>query len=189
MAVTNTTPADYTASKGFRGAIAEINPLLESKISWLDTAYGVAELRRIERNEKESLYLGRYPAVMLDDEEYKNMLPDTHLGNYCFWKIEERPVELSDFYAFADFSVIFFFDHKDIVDAGYSAYGNAKRDIRTAFRRLGATKAGVRLTSIDEGFDKVYEGYDINKVDGIELMYPNGALRVNGIIRMNAKEC
>ena len=76
----NITIPDLSCPKLIDLALIDIQTHLTTKLSWLNFAFGRSE-KLINADGK------TYPAIYQGDNEYKDMLPDTDLGNYSFFEI------------------------------------------------------------------------------------------------------
>lgn len=168
--------------------LAEINGNLASELTWLDSTFG--KVQRLVKDEQ-----GRaqyYPAVYTGAQEYLNLLPDGHIGNYCFWDIEDgQELEYidrnySDYTA--KFGLVFWFDFRKVYGSGWMEYSieNVKADVLEALRAKSLRLSSITLTKFYEQAENIYKGYNHNEIEHQFLMRPFGGFRLEG--KINFKE-
>ena len=171
-------------------ALQSIQTHLESKINWLDKAYGRASKLAITK-EGRTVY---YPAIPANEEvsgkEYLTLWPDEHLGNFCFFDLrDEQVIEswgkrdmLNNRYRFGA-SLIFSFNLRTIYGETYwknNTVANVANEIfilgLATFAAMGVSLSASRYFVNTEN---VYRGYSHNELKNQFNMRPYGCLRID----------
>lgn len=185
---TNPTPIILTDPKGIDYALKEISEKLTgvTGLSWLDNAYGRAEVKKgIEGNDKIV-----YPAVYVGNREYLKLHPDSHLGNYCFFVVEDgeeiinqsiKNKELK-----SNISLIFWFDFDTVypsplIPDEYSIE-NVKDQISDFFNANVFPNSSFVWENYYHKGDNIYKGFTDYEIDNQFLMRPYGGFRIEGTI-------
>lgn len=179
--IQNPTIVSITDPQGADLVLSGFQTKLETALSWLTKAYGRV-YRLVQELDNDDFF---YPGVIVSGKEYLNMLPDGHLGNYCYFELDEQVFQEYNkglYNRFEQgFSCVFWFDLRDIyVDWETRTIEHVKAEILTALRSLTVSNAQFRLNTIYERAEDVFEGYSVNEVDNQFLMRPYGALRFEG---------
>lgn len=186
--ITNPTISSITDPQGIDFVLSEFQDKLEAALSWLTKAYGKSYRLVRELNDNDF----SYPGVITSGKEYLSMLPDSHLGNYCFFTLDDETFTDYTKGAFnqieRDFSLIFFFDLRDIYPSWETrTIEHVKAEILTALRSMSITSGQFRLSNVYERAEDVFEGFTVQEVRNQFLMRPYGALRFEGTIYYKQK--
>lgn len=185
MTTTPTLPT-LTTPRFLDQALAEINTKLAAGLSWLDSTFGRAE------HQYQTTDLGRelvFPAVHIGRNEYLKLFPDSHIGNFSFWDIEDgqgvdyRRQQYN--YVEADFGLVLWFHYGDVYGATSDNYTieNVKADVLRVLTPAHLANSSIEITEFFENKENVYRGYDIRDIDNQFWMRPYGCLRIDGRIR------
>ena len=163
--------------------LLEISIKLRQNLSWLNNSYTAAQkLQKTGENGK----LIYYPAVFVGGTEYLGLLPDSHLGNYSFFRMRD-PEEI-EFYArnvnkiTATFDLIVWFDLRKVypLEIGRNIE-HVKSDLLKHFRSMTLTRGTIILEQIFKDAKNIYSDYTINETEhGQFMMHPYGALMIRG---------
>ena len=142
-------------------ALKGIQDHLTAKLSWLNYAFGKSE-KQIDSDGNV------YPAIYQGFNNYINMLPDSHLGNYCFFEVEDGQdiTRLSDYTVNdnkyqADFNLIFWFDFREVYeDHERKTIENVKEDVLAALIAANLYGVSLEVTQIYDRAENIYQGYD-----------------------------
>ena len=159
-------------------ALAYLQTHLETKISWLDKAYGKCELHIQDGK--------RLPRVYAGAKEYITLNNDERLNNFSFFNVTKgntivwRGMQKAGFKDSLD--IILFWDYEDVYGANHETYSieNIKQDVITALRSFAQPL--IRFEPIS--FDDV-NPYAPFSVDTI--IRPYGALKVSGLLTYDEK--
>lgn len=165
-------------------AIGEMQDGLVSALPWLDVAFGKAERLVKERNGR------RYytPNIHRDGNEYVSLLPDSGIGNFCFFWIDdpqEITAEPGQRAAFSvQCSVIFWMDMRTIGNyAGYRNKEEVKSQILHALNGgFGMRYGNYSVTRCHELAENIYRGFTLDEVDNQFLMQPFCGFRFDGTL-------
>lgn len=156
---------------------------LVKKISWLDHAFGRAE-RLVRTNPNGRKFYT--PNVYAGGNEYKELSPDSTVGNFCFFWVDDpqgvtwnlnQSVGIS-----TGFSIIFWFDYRRIFGNNEVRNKEAlKREILNVLNNGILLKSGrVEITKIWELAENIYNGFSLDEIDNQFLMHPFGGFRFEG---------
>lgn len=193
---TNPTPIVLNDPKGIDLALFEIQTKLTGAtgLSWLTNAYGKAEYKKeIEGN---STII--YPAVYAGNKEYLKLFPDAHLGNFCFFIVDDNEEILSQSLKNRElkskFSLIFWFDFDSVypsplIPDEYSIE-NVKYQVSTFFKTNTFSSAFEWKNTYHNG-SNIYDGFTDKEIDNQFLMRPYGGFRLEGTITYfeNSNDC
>jgi len=167
--------------------LAEINTILSTNLSWLTGTYGRVE--RISHNEiKKTLE----PVVYTSEtrkKEYISLLPDSHLGNYCFFDIEdgeeldwmqEHPSKTT-----VNFGLVFWFNIEDVYPNNYSnkTLENIKSHVINVLKTNTITSAHINIDKIYQDPENVFSDYTTEDERTHFLMRPYGGLKIEGTLK------
>ena len=171
-------------------ALLEIQTALTGGLSWLDQAFGKAELV----TDKVDNRTVRIPAIYTGGIEYLKMLPDNHIGNFSFFDVEDgEEIEWSEYgtdYINARISLILWFDYRDVyVDPNNRSIENVKKDVKDVLKAMRLTRSHVTFDRFFDQFQNVYGRYQVDHIQNKFWMRPFGCLRIEGDIRIKEKVC
>jgi len=181
--VANPIPATLVSPELLDHAFGEVNSHLFGQLAWLNTAYGKAE-RLAKQEERRAI---SYPAVYAENEsgeEYINLFPDSHLGNFSFWFVDDGwQVSKYDPYREHEFditaSVIFWYDLRQVFPADWEKRTgqNVLKAVFRAFRTLSTPSLSLEITRVWERTGNVYSGFSANEIPNQFRMRPYGCFR------------
>lgn len=161
MSETITIP-DLSCPKLIDLALRDVQTHLTSCLGWLDYAFGKSE-KQINAEGK------TYPAIYVGNEEYLNMLPDSAIGNYSFFEIEDggeieqgKPDTLTSNKYTADFGLTFFFDFREVYPDEHDTktVQNVISDVLTALSTARLNSVSIEVKRCFERAENIYRGYD-----------------------------
>lgn len=161
-------------------AIEPIRAAME-KLQWIDRAFGKSyrEIKRENGIEK------TYPAIYTGSAEYLNMFPDGHLGNYCFFIVDDPYTIASDkYYPFQQNSfkttvrIVFWFDERKVFDYSKSNKELLKLQALNVLKRY----VGSNVWSVEKIMERpenVYRGFNgYKEIQDQFCMYPYGLFSI-----------
>lgn len=167
--------------------IAQIQKGLAENISWLDYAFGKAE-RLVKMQGNKRVYS---PNVYAGGNEYFPVSPDSQIGNFCFFTIDDpQTVEWLPKIRGSisvNFGLIFWFDYRRVFS------GQSVRNLEAIKAQILKTLNGgfmirsgrLEIEKIEERAENIYKGFTLDEVDNQFLMAPFGGLRFNGKLTVN----
>lgn len=166
--------------KLFDVAIQELQTHLGNKIFWLNHVFGKSEQLKKEINDREYLL----PYVYVGNGEYLGVAPDSHLGNFCFFELEdpnlvkvdiiERPTIESSI------NLILWCDLRTFEKIDNRNTEFVKQTVLRALNSAILTPYGrININKIYERKENVFGRYDLNELDNQFCMYPFCALKFN----------
>lgn len=178
-------------------ALLELQTGLTERLSWLNQAFGKAETRR-------AVKYGRtytYPAVHVGKENYLNLMPDGHIGNYSFFAVDERgknvtPIGGPHSLVRVPVSLILWWDYRSVYGDNADLY-NATNVVSTVieqFNRINTRRCSYSVKGWTVDAREIYKGYtDTDYYQGSQsrevrqqfLMRPYGGCRINFVLRYN----
>lgn len=165
-------------------ALLDIQTGLVKCLGWLDYAFGKSE-KQIDANGVV------YPAIYQGDNEYLNLLPDSHLGNYCFFDIEdgqdivERGLGSTSSYQYtANFSLICWFDFREVYpnDYEYKTVENVKADVLSALMELHPLFSSIKPGRFYDRAENIYRGYTHQEINRNFTKRPYGGFKLDGVL-------
>lgn len=173
--------------------VSQINAKLSSGLSWLTNAYGVSEKR--ERVDDGSPI--QYPAIYGSNNEYVDLRPDSHLGNFCFWILPEYNPTFDPggnlLSETGSFSVVFWFDYRLVFTSGADESNNIRNVIEQIYPILiggGFSNIAIQVQQVVTRSELIYSGYTVPaEVRDQYLMRPYGGLRIDGIFKTRITNC
>lgn len=168
-------------------AIADIQMGLAENIPWLDNIFGRAE--RLVKNDAKGRRVYT-PNVYAGGNEYKQVLPDSGLGNFVFFWVDDAQdvqweagvsVGLS-----ARLSIIVWFDYRRAhEDMSMRNRESIKRQLLEALNgRFWMTSGHLEITQVYELSENIFRGFSLDEVDNQFLMHPFGGFRFEGRIKV-----
>lgn len=184
----NPVPATIASPVLLDVCFAQVSSALETGLSWLTKAYGKAERRERTRDRSSILY----PAIYAGGNDYINMLPDEHLGNYSWFDVvESQEVEwryrsAHDFKA--RFGLVFWFDFRTVYPSDHQekTLEHVKSEVLGVLGSSTLPSTRLRVDQISERVENIYPGYTLHEVDNQFLMRPYGGFRIEGEVTYKA---
>lgn len=168
--------------KLFDKVIAEVQQRLAEDLPWLTHSFGKAErLVKVMPNGKKyftpNLYIGR--------NEYELIAPDSNLGNYSFFVIDEpQNIEYArgtNNKVTTPFSIIFWLDMRTIEDEDERNTEAVKQDILQALsKRMFLQTGSITINRVYEKAENVFQGFTLDEIDNQFLMHPYAGFRFYG---------
>ena len=182
MIATPTIPVP-TSPKLWDYATAELQTELAANLSWLTSAFGKA--RRQVKTGPDGREV-RVPVVYSGTGDYISMLPDGHLGNYCWLDVEDYqnlPYGREEYNEIrARVGLVFWLDLRTAYPADYASrtIEHAKADVMTALRAVRLTRSNLMVDRVAELPENIYRGYTPGEIDRQFLMFPYTGFRLEG---------
>ena len=173
-------------------ALVEIQLALEDKLTWLNTAYGKAEKRKVVNNNVTEIF----PAIHSGrntKEDYIKLFPDSNLGNFSFFDITDGyGVDLARSKrakAEFGFGLIFWFDFRKIYANNWEnkSIGNVVELVLDALKFSTFRRSTIDFEQIFEQADNIYSGYTNFDIEHKFHYKPFGGFRINGAISFNTR--
>ena len=165
-------------------ALSEIQTILTTELSWLDHAFGKAQ--RLKRDDGAKTVT--YPAVYIGVKDYLPAFPDSHIGNFAFFDIQDGEEitngrQTVDFEA--NFGLIVWFDYRSVYSADWQerSIDNVKAEVIEVLKNAVLSQSSISLVRSWERSESIYKGYTDNEVDRQFLMRPYGGFKIEGIIK------
>lgn len=165
-------------------ALAQIGARLTAGLSWLTAAYGEGQkLMRLKDGKAVA-----YPAVYTERKEYLKLFPDSHLGNFCWFDVDDDVAVLVTgrrvSKIMATVGIIFWFDFRDVFpgEDEIKTAGHVKNQVLDALLAPGLASTHVEVKSIVDRTENIYKGYTTAEIDNQFLMRPYGAFRIQAKI-------
>lgn len=184
---TNPTPPVLTSATGIDYALKEIQDKLlgGTGLSWLDNAYGRAKRRPETLNDKTIIY----PSVYVGNNEYLKLFPDTYLGNFSFFVVDDGEEIISQSRKNkeikSNFSLIFWFNFETVYTSetadGYTVE-NVKEQVSDFFNANIFPNSKFVWENVYNDGKNIYKGFTDKEIDNQFLMRPYGGFRLEGTI-------
>lgn len=182
MIATPTIPVP-TSPKLWDYAVAELQTELTDNITWLTAAYGKAQRRVMPGKDGRAV---TYPAVYSGTGDYLNMLPDGHLGNYCWLDVDDyqdisgEREQQNDIRA--SVGLVFWLDLRTAYTSDYEnrTIEHAKNDAIVALRAIRLTRSVLLIDRVAERAENIYRGYTASEIESQFLMFPYTGFRLEG---------
>ena len=156
---------------------------LANNLSWLNFAFGKAE-RLVKNYNGKRVYS---PNLYVGKNEYELITPDSGIGNYCFFTLDE-PEDVSwevgdNTYIKAPFSLIVWVDLRTIEQNDERNTEAIKQDIlRTLNGKIWMKEGYFQINRIWEKAENIFKGFTLDEIDNQFLMHPYCGWRFEGVI-------
>lgn len=165
----------------FDKLIQELQDGLAARLLWLDHSFGKAERLVIDVKGRKHFT----PNIYLGKNEYLPISPDSGLGNYSFFILEE-PQRTE--YAPGDrtaiktpFSLVVWVDMRTIEDADERNTEAIKQQVLRALNGGILTREGkITINKIYERAENVFNGFSLDEIKNQFLMQPFAGFRFAG---------
>jgi len=181
-------------------ALGEIQTGIAAKLPWLDKVFGRVEtMRRVKDGKTQT-----FPAVYVGDNEYLDLMPDGHIGNYCFFVTDDLGKKVlniggANVLVKMPISVIFWWDYRTAFpdDVNTSNSINVVSLVLDAFQGITTRKSSLRVTGWSDDAKQIYKGFTntdyyqgatSREVRQQFLMRPYGGVRIDFLLRYNDLE-
>lgn len=167
--------------------IADLQTGLADNISWLDHAFGKAQ-RLVKMIQGKRVYT---PNVYAGRNEYFPVAPDSKIGNFSFFQIDDPQtvnwIPKQRGAITVGFALIFWFDMRKVNPGVDNRNTEAiKAEILKVINGGFLMKNGrIKITRIYENAENIYRGYSLDEVDNQYLMHPYGGFRFEGELHIN----
>lgn len=164
-------------------AVGHIQDGLAAAFPWLDAVYGIAE--RLVSDDGRRRYT---PNVYAGGNEYTSILPDSGVGNYCyFWLADPQEVEQGRAGAqrriTSDLSLIVWFDIRDVPGAENRNRERVKADLLRVLNGGFPMPYGRFSVSRVYGLaENIFKEFTMDEVDNQFLMQPYCGFRFDGVL-------
>lgn len=165
--------------------IEQTRKALAENIGWLDKAFGRAE--RLVKYDASGRRVYT-PAAHLSGNEYAYLTPDSRIGNFCFFWLNDPQavdwVQNQQVGVEATFSIIFWWDYRRIYnDCGTRDIDNVKKQVLDLLNGGFLLRRGrIKINRIYELAENIYQGFTLDEVDNQFLMHPYGGMRLEGTL-------
>lgn len=175
--------------KLFDNVIAEIQQGLANNLMWLNFSFGKAE-RLVKQINGRKYYT---PNVYLGKNEYVLIAPDSGLGNFSFFVLDE-PQDVE--WAIGDrthlstpFSLIVWFDIRTIEQNDERNTEYVKQKILQLLNGgLFLRNGRITINRIYEKAENIFKGFSLDEIDNQFLMQPFAGFRFEGEMHVET-EC
>lgn len=165
-------------------AISFIQRGLATSLPWIDKVYGKAQrLTRVVNGKR--VYT---PNVYDVGNDYISVMPDSNLGNFAFFWIEDPQdytwINGVQSTISSTFSIIFWFDMRKVSGEFHNRnIERVKGEILKVLNGKVYMELGrFRINRIYELAENIYRGFSLDEVDNQFLMHPYAGLRFEGIL-------
>lgn len=178
-------------------AISGIQSLLVSELTWLETAYGIAQKVPKEIDGRVSLAPMIYTGGFGGDN-YVSMFPDEHLKNYCWFDIDgleqiNQIDERGPLIFKAKLGIIFWCDLRNLYTVEATEQANNSRNVEAmvleALKKNPATLRGMKILSIGRSPREVYPFYSVPQSSQTKMIRPYNNFRINIEISYSEYNC
>ena len=157
----------------------EMSTQLLANLKWLNQAYGRAE-RTVKTVNGKRIYT---PCVFHHDNDYTELTPDSGIGNFSFFWVDDPQDVRMDHYSVelkTPFSVVFWFDYRKIYNGVNRNRDQVKADILDVFKNMVLKHGGFTIKRAYDLAENIYRGFSLDEVDNQFLMAPYGGVRFEG---------
>lgn len=158
---------------------------LGDNIPWLDYVFGRAQtlIKKVK-----SSYV-KYPAVYIKKNEYQPTEPDSGLGNFCFFKIDDdTDIDFNMGQSnkhMVPFDLIIWFNTDNIIEGENTPQSSVENIILNHITNdMFIPYGNVIISNISRSASDVFSGYDIKESDSQFFMHPYSGLRISGTFQM-----
>jgi hypothetical protein len=180
----NPTPITISSPQLLDAACKQIGDVLKANLSWLTSAYGLSEKRERLKDNVRTLY----PAIYCGGGEHLKMLPDEHLGNFCYFDVQDgyqvESIPRKYWRLEATVGLVFWFDLRKVYPTTFDANTdeNVKAAVLTALQKTMAPTFRFTVTRVYDRSENIYRGYTLSEIDNQFLMRPYGGFRLEGTL-------
>lgn len=161
--------------------LLEIQTGLAGKLSWLNHAFGKAQML----SELKDNRIIKSPSVYIGKEDYLSVFPDSHIGNFIFFDVDDGQQisntgrKVQDYRA--KVGLIVWFDFRTVYPTDWKnrTVENVKSDVVDAVNSLRLVSSQIRMTTYWETAERVYKGYTDKEIKNQFYMRPFGGFRID----------
>lgn len=165
----------------FDKAISYIQQGLADNISWLDYVFGRTE-RLVKSINGKRVYT---PNIYVGKNEYEQIEPDSNIGNFCFFVLDEPQKvgyvvgETSEIKV--PFSIIVWVDMRTINSNDDRDTESVKRQLlRCLNGEIWMRQGAFTINKIWERAENIFKGFSLDEIDNQFLMHPYCGWRFEG---------
>lgn len=177
----NPSPLVHADAKLLDLFLAEVRTHLQTKLSWLTTAYGNAQALKEMRDNRTVTYPGIPTTNGID---YLSMFPDEHLGQFTWFDIPSYDVDdngrpnkkytvSAGLIGWGDLRRIYPADWKE------RTVEDVKNDVTVALQAPGLSNGKIRLSKSHNRQADIYRGYTDTEINNQYMMRPYVAFRLD----------
>lgn len=174
--------------------LAQVQQGLKENLPWLDVAFGRSQrLQKIVKGKKiicPNVYCGGWRGH--GENDYIEVSPDSLIGNFSFFEIEEPQVLEPATWARtikAPFGLVFWFDLRKVY--GEEANRNTEY-LKAQILNVVNGRSGwhlkhgrIVLNKCYERAENIYRGYNLSEIDNQFLMHPFAGFRFDGVLEFD----
>lgn len=169
--------------------LIELQQALVAGLSWLDHAFGKAQIMKTLKDGREVIYPGVYVGV----KDYIKVFPDDHIGNFAFFVVDDgeavayiRPATDIE----ANFGLVIWFDLRSVypspADWQTKTVDNVKEDVLRVL--AGAfIRSQFRVDRVFERPSNVFREFTDKEIETQYSARPYGMIRIDGVIKFKQK--
>lgn len=166
--------------------IAQLQDILEKDITWLDNIFGRAERLVKLSPDGKRIYT---PNIYRGQNEYTSILPDSNLGNFCFFQVSDPQQVDQDIHQPGtltyNIAVIFWMDLRKVNAVGDIRNTEAiKAEILKCLNSLLLQHGHLKINRIYEQAENVWRGYSLDEVDNQFQMHPFAGMRFEATLKV-----
>ena len=164
---------------GFDKVIYELRRGLESRLSWLNSAYGRADV--LVRKSQSSREV-KYPAIYRENENYLELLPNDELGNFSFVLLHDPKIYNKQSSSMSCYcSIVFWYNFNTVLPEGRDTE-RVIMEIVNALNSITYSCGSLIIETIQEEGRSIYKEFDYKEVHTQYRMQPYAGARINGVI-------
>ncbi len=166
--------------------LAEWQAKIKLGLDWLDYACG--RVVKVTKDNKP------FPVIYVGSRQYKPVMPDDALGNYCFF-------DISHTYEFAKWSkgthslirvqygLVFWFDILSIYPEKTALETEAIKEqvLELLTEKIHLSSGSYTIERISDNANEVFKGFAQPGYDEKYLLYPYAAIRFSGILTFTSR--
>lgn len=167
--------------------IGEVQTGLADNLSWLDHSFGKAE-RLAVMQETRRIWS---PNVYAGGNEYFPLSPDSNIGNFSFFTIDDPQtidwIPKQRGALTVSYGLIFWFDLRKVYPGTKVRNTEAvKAEILKVLNGGFWMKYGrLTITQVEERAENIYRGFTLDEVPNQFLMHPYAGFRFEGLLTVN----
>jgi|VirMetMinimDraft_7_1064189.scaffolds.fasta_scaffold08928_2 hypothetical protein len=170
-------------------ALLEIQTALTAKLPWLNHAFGKAQRLKEERDGRIVIY----PGVYAGSEDYLEVFPDSHIGNFSFFDVDDgeemNGMNRASIAFEAKIGLVVWFDYRKVYPGDWQqrSIENVKAEVIEALNTSAFRRSSVIFYKAWERSESIYKGYSDKEIMQQFLMRPYGGLKIEFFIKYQEK--
>lgn len=185
-----TVPTLYADPQLDAKIIQQLQVLLQTEATWIETVYPLALVGVNNLNDKEI----KYPRVYLNNagREYIDVRPSDDQNAFAFFELDDPIDAIQGEELRYNISLIVWYDLKKVDTS--KAYDYSRELIQDIFRVFNESdyKENIQLTKYEINPENIFDKYSFKQTDNQFLMFPYGAFKIsfeyNDIEAINCNE-